>query len=208
MIYPPKVITDATVEPISLAEAQAQGRIDTTTAADDSLIEDIFIPAARRYLEDRTGRTFHQKTLEWIFDRFPCSSLDPLCLRLATPLITVTSVKYKDSAAAETTWGASNYIVDVDASVGRIVPAYQVQWPIYTPYPIQSVRVRGTAGIATASPITEAGADIKYPMCMLVAAMFENREAESIPERSVMDTLSFKYGVEAYISKLKVEYAF
>lgn len=200
-------ITGPSSEPIVLADVMTHANITITSAAQTAAINTVFIPAARQYLEDRTGRTFHQKTLEWLVSNFPQFG-EPIRLRLATPLISITSLKYKDSSGAETTWAATNYIADTDSKVGRLVPGYNIPYPYPILYPVWPIRIRGTAGIATTSPLTDAPGNVKYPLCMLTAAMWENREAEHIPERSVMDTLSFKYGVEAYISVLKREYAF
>lgn len=200
-------IVGPAAEPISLIDVTTHANITVASAAQQATISNIFIPGARQYLEYRTGLTFHQKTLEWLLSGFPPFA-EPIRLRLATPLLSISSVKYKDSSGNESTWPSSNYIADTDSKVGRLVPAYNVPYPYPILYPVWPIRIRGTAGIATASPLTEAPANVKYPLCMLTAAMWENREAESIPDRAVMDTLSFRYGVEAFISNLKREYAF
>lgn len=200
-------ITGPSDEPIDITEVMNHANISITSPAQKRAIADIFIPGARKYLEYRTGLTFHEKTLEWLLSDLPCYG-EPIRLRLATPLISITSFNYKDSAGNESTWASSNYIADTDSKIGRIVPAYGVPYPSSALYPSWPVRIRGTAGIAITSPITDAPGIVKYPLLMLTAAMWENREAESIPERGVMDTLSFKYGVEAYVSALKKEYAF
>lgn len=200
-------ITGPLAEPIDITEVMNHANITISTPAQKHAITHIFIPAVRQYLEHRTGRTFHQKTLEWLLSGFPHFGA-PITLFQATPLLSITSVKYKDSSGNESTWAPSNYIADTDSNVGRLVPAYNVPYPYPILYPSWPIRIRGTAGIATTSPITEAPANVKYPLLMLTAAMWENREAEHIPDRGVMDTLSFKYGVEAYIANLKLEYAF
>ena len=200
-------IVGPTTEPINLQDVLQHCNIAVTGGTQERMINDIFIPGARQYLEIRTGLTLHQKTLEWVLSGFP-SFGEPITLRQATPLISIASVKYKDSSGNESTWPSSNYIADTDSSVGRLVPAYNVPYPYPILYPSWPVRIRGTAGIEATSPPTDAPARVKYPLCMLTAAMWENREAETIPERGVMNTLSFRYGVEAYIAALTREYAF
>lgn len=199
-------ITAPSVEPITLAEAKAQARIDTSTSAEDDLISDIYIPASRKYLENRTGITFHQKTLEWMFSDFPASG-EPIRLRGATPLISITTLKYKVSDGTETTWGTSNYIADTDSKVGRLVPAYGITYPT-ADYPSWPVRIRGVAGIATASPITEAEPMAKLAIAEIVSAAWCNRDAEELPERPIIETVKFSYGVEAMIAALQREYVF
>ena len=39
------------------------------------------------------------------------------------PLQSVSSIKYKDSAGTEATWADTNYIVDPDSFLGRVVLA-------------------------------------------------------------------------------------
>lgn len=199
-------ITAPSTEPITLAEAKAQSRIDTSTSAEDDLISDIYIPAARRYLENRAGITIHQKTLEWMLSDFPYSGV-PIRLRGATPLISITSVKYKVTDGTETTWGASNYIADTDSKTGRLVPAYGITYPDAS-YPSWPVRIRGVAGIATASPITEANPMAKLAIAEIVSAAWVNRDAEELPDRPIMETVKFSYGVESFIAALQREYAF
>lgn len=200
-------VTAASLEPITLAEAKAQARIDTSTTAENDLIEDVYIPAARRWLENRVGMTFHQKTLRWLLNGFPeygCA----IRLRQATPLIAITSIAYKDTAGASTTWGASNYIADTSSKVGRVMPAYSVSYPTGPFYPSWPVQINGTAGIATASPVTEANPMIKLAIAELVSGMWTNRDAEELPDRPIADTIKFSYGVEALISALRKEYVF
>jgi uncharacterized phiE125 gp8 family phage protein len=199
-------ITAPSVEPITLAEAKAQARIDTTTSAEDNLIEDIYIPAARKYLENITGRTFHQKTLEWMLTDFP--DCDYVVLRQATPLVSITSLKYKDTTGSETTWASSNYIADTDSKTGRLVLAYGIVWPNSTLYPSWPIRIRGVAGIATASPITEADPMAKLAIAELVSGNWNNRDSEELPDRPIISTVKFSYGVQVYIDALRREYVF
>ena len=203
----PIIITDASTEPITLAELKEHTRIDTTTTAQDTMLEDIYIPAARIEFERLTGRTVHQKTIEWIFARFPPTPY-PLVLQQATPLLSIASVKYKDSDGTETTWGSSNYIADTDSVVGKVFPAYGVQWPSFTPYPVNPIRVRGNAGILTASPVTEASPMIKYVISAMVAGMWLWRESELLPERRVGDMLEKNPHVASMLQTLTVRYGF
>ena len=204
----PVVITDAVNEPITLAELQAQARIDTTDAAQDDLINDVFIPAARDYIEWRAGITVHEKTLELVMDCFPYS--EPITLPHATPLISITSVKYKDSAGTETTWGSSNYVTSAGGprELGKIAPAYGQAWPSFTPYPLDPVRIRYKGGIATASPIVDASATVKHAMCLLVSKMWLYREAVIVPDRPGINQLVMEYGLEPMIMRLQATYAF
>jgi uncharacterized phiE125 gp8 family phage protein len=197
----PLVITGPTTEPISLAEVKSQLRIDGST--EDTLLN-LYIAAAREYCENRTGRTFHQQTLEWVLDAFPSGS--SITLPRATPLIAISSVKYKDSDGTETTWSSAEYIADTDSVPGGLVLGYNESWPSFTPYPVSPIRIRYTAGIATTSPVTEASDLIKTPHLLLVGGLYENRESE-ITEAG-LTRISLEYGVEAFLSQLEVAHVF
>jgi uncharacterized phiE125 gp8 family phage protein len=202
-----RTISGPAIEPVSLAEVLAQARIDVTVTAEEALIGNVYIPACREYLEHRTGRTFHEKTLEWMLSGFPAFG-KPIRLLHATSLNSITTVTYYDSAGTPTVWPSSNYIADTFSRVGRLVPAYNVPYPCPVLYPVWPVRILGTAGIATTSPATDAPSACKQAMLLLVAAAWENREAEHIPDRNLLKTLSLEYGVESFIYQLKREFAF
>ncbi len=197
----PTVITAPVKEPVSVAEAKLQCRVDGDT--EDTLFA-IYIAAARAYYERRTSRTIHQTTYEYTLDAFPDEGY--IVLPRATPLISVTSVKYKDSDGSETTMSTSDYIVDTDSTPGRVVLAYGESWPSFTEYPANAVRIRYVAGIETKSPETEADSLVKIPILMLVAAMYENREAVVVADAASVSQLAVEYGVEAFISANLAEF--
>lgn len=209
----PVVITDTVTEPITLAELETHSRITASTTAEENEIEDIFIPAARRYIEHRTGRTIHEKTLELVLDRFPASGCS-IKLPGATPLIELVSFKYKDSAGDETTWASSNYVT-ADGSedpgrCGELAPAYAVQYPSVTLYPLDPIRIRYRAGLDAmiSGPALEPMASIKHAMTLLVAKMWEVREAVLIADAANLSELVHSLGFESMISQLKVEFPF
>lgn len=199
----PKLITAPSVEPVSVTEAKSAHNI---SISDDDTLIGIFIKAAREYFEWRTGRTVHETVWEYVLENWPAK--DYIALPRATPLISITSVIYKDSDGAATTWSSSEYIADSDEMPGRVVLAYNQSWPSFTPYPVSPIRIRYKAGIATASPVTEADAWIKLPILLLVGGMYANRESEIVTNFAMVQETALKYGVEAFISCSVVSYAF
>jgi hypothetical protein len=113
------------------------------------------------------------------------------------------SLKYKDAAGAETAWAAANYISDTDSMPGRLVLAYGASWPSASLYPVHPIRIRYTAGIATASPQAEAAADVRNVIMLLAAALWEHREPEPEPEK-IGALLRRKYGLETILENLVV----
>jgi uncharacterized phiE125 gp8 family phage protein len=201
----PTTITPPIKEPVSLAEAQAA--LHVASATDNNTLLTLYISAARRYYEWRTSRTVHQTTLEYALDYFPAMD-QPIRLPRATPLITITSVIYTNSAGTPATMTATtDYIPDTDSLPGRVVLTYGKSWPSFTPYPMNAVRIRYVAGIATTSPVTEADADVKLPILLLVGGMWENREGFVVSD-GALSKVAIDYGIEAFIGKQMVEYGF
>lgn len=203
----PIVIVGPATEPVTPFEVKAQCRIDLDDYAQDQLLA-TYISAARDYLEWRAGMTIHEQTLEWALNYWPYSGLQnayggiPLTLPRATPLLEVLSVKYADSSGVETTWPADQYTMDTRAQPGSIAPAYGVAYPSFIAYPSAAVRIRYRAGIPTASPVSEAPGEVKYPILLIVAGMYEYRESEIVPDRNVAASISLRYGAEAFIERL------
>lgn len=145
--------------------------VKTGETTEDSLL-DILITAAREYCEGKTGRALATQTLEAYPDGWPCGNEIELPY---PPLQSVTSVKYKDSAGAETTLSAdTDYIADTDSLVGRIVLPYGGSWPSATLYPVNPIKIRYVAGYTTENPMPKM---IKLAMLLLIGHWFENREA-------------------------------
>lgn len=154
-------------EPITLAEARLHMRIQTDYTAEDSLIEDALIPAARQYCETVTGRQFITATWVMKMDEFPLVIWLP-----RPPAITVTSITYLDTAGDSQTVTAANYTLDTYALKGRITEAYGEVWPS-TQSVANAVTVTYTAGYgaaATAVPET-----LKAAVLMVVADLYEHR---------------------------------
>jgi len=198
----PNIITEPTTEAVSLTELKEQARIDSS---DENTVLAIYQTAARVYYERRTGRTLHETELELVLDRFLAVSVE---LPRATPLISITSIKYFDEDGTEATFGAANYIADTWKLPGAVALATNASWPSFTPYPVAPVRIRYKAGIETASPVTEVDAADKLPILLLAAALYENREAVNVQDASSIAQISVKYGVEAFIALRKVAHLF
>jgi len=182
---------DATVEPVSTAEAKAHLRV--TSATDDALIGTL-ITAARQSAENRLRRSLLPQTWELTLDEFP----DAIKL-VYPPLIGVTTLKYLEPVAGvSTTLNALSYTVDDKSEPGWIVPSYGHTWPdIYDA--INAVEVTYTAGYATAADVPQA---IKSWILLHVGNLYENREATvpgiSMTELPFADALLDGYRVVTF----------
>lgn len=166
-----RLVTPASALAVSLAEAKAQLRLDTSD--EDTLITSM-ITAATETAEQITGRAIMPQTWELSLDAFPA-----VIELTRVPVSSVTSVTYVDTACAtQTLVGTRLRNVD-DYASALIVPAYNLEWP-ETLDDVDVVKVRFTAGYANAAAVPE---PIKSWIKLTVASMYENREAEVIPGR-------------------------
>lgn len=145
-----RLITAPATEPVTLAEAKLQCRIDDAT--DDALITSLII-AAREQCEHILQRALITQTWENVLDGFPSDNDIEL---LNPPIIAITSIKYIDAATAnEVTLASNQYSLDKDSEPGWVMPAYGVTWPATLDI-ANAVRVRYTAGYGAAADVPAA----------------------------------------------------
>lgn len=137
-------------------------------SAEDTLLAGL-IQAAREYVETYQNRALCTQTWELVLDAWPAGYIEiPL-----PPLQSITSIKYKDSEGKENTWAATNYIVDTDSYLGRVL-ADGCSWPSDALYPAGAIRVKFVAGYGLAAAVP---ATIKAAMLLLIGHWYEHREA-------------------------------
>lgn len=191
-IATPKVIEEpvfsypGSMGPLSLAEIKAHSRIDID---DDDAILELYVTAARKAWERLTYSAVGRQTLEVVYDRFPASGR-PIELPRATPLVSIVSVKFKDSDAVDNTWDAALYVADTDSVPGRIAPAYGESYPSFTASPLAAVRIRYTAG--------DVKDEAKMPIAMLAAHFYENREAFVVQDRANVSGAAIDFGIKFF----------
>lgn len=187
-----KVITAPSVEPVSLEQAKAHLRVDTTDQ--DDLIESL-ISAARERIEDETGRALITQTLEIALDYF----VEPPDLRWVTypyltpakaillprpPLQSLKRITYIDGDGNEVLLHdevgsptlISDLVVDTYSEPGRLVPASGGNWPSVQDR-ANAVVIRYTAGFgaegdSVPKPIVQA-------ILLLIGHLHENPSAVS-----------------------------
>lgn len=165
----PKLKTPASTEPVSFADVQAQCRLDANT---EQAYIGTLIQAAREEAEAFTNRQFLTATWELYLDAFPCDSEIELP---RSPLQSVTSVEYRDSADAWQTLSASTYEVQRAGHLdhpGRIALKSGSAWPTISTLP-GSVRITFVAGHTDALSVP---ARAKKAILHEVAESFERRE--------------------------------
>jgi uncharacterized phiE125 gp8 family phage protein len=138
-----KLTVPPAAEPVALADAKLQARIDTT--ADDSLVTNL-VTGARQWAEQYTGRALVNQTWQMWLDLWPAAveewwdgvrdgpvtGLDRITFISLPrpPLVSVNSVQYFDNTDAGTVWPSSNYFVDTVRQPGRLALRLGATWPV------------------------------------------------------------------------------
>ena len=171
-----KLVEAPRIEPVSLEEAKAHLRMESTNAEDAYI--GALISAARERVELFLRRALITQTYELTLDAFPrnkyllySSSYFDLP---RPPLQSVEWVKYIDTAGQEQTLAADQYIVDTSSDeIARLALAWSQFWPL-TRYTINSVKVRFTAGYGgTADKVPQA---IRQGILVEISNLYETRE--------------------------------
>ncbi|MBI9042921.1 MAG: phage head-tail connector protein [Anaerolineaceae bacterium] len=161
------LVTGASAEPITTAEAKLHLRVDHNTEDDyiDSLVK-----LARRHVELIGNLALITQTWDLMMDAWP-GRVFPMPLY---PLASVVSIKWKDQDGSETTIDSSNYVVDTASRPGRVALVSDYSWPGDSLYPIGAIAMRFTTGFGLAVDVPE---KYKHAMLLLIAHYYENREA-------------------------------
>lgn len=205
----PKRSADPAAEPVSRELAKSYLRVDSTT--DDDLI-DFLIKTAREYVEDYTGETLIQTTwiwnlLDWSNSRivrpqgqwYDWNTDSPGILYVPmSPLVSVTSIKYYDTAGTLQTLDAANYQLDTYTNPGRIMPATGYVWPDIESDNLSAIEVKYVAGYGTEGD--NIPSQYRLAMLYLLTLWYEERkpvafvQANKIPH-TITDLLGMpRYG--------------
>lgn len=115
------LLLQPSTRPISLAAAKEHLRV--TSSAEDTLLARL-IGAATGHVETWTRRALVKQTRELVLDCFPA-----VIVPQRSPLRSVASIQYVDTAGVTRTLDAARYRVDAQSTPARIVPAYGETWP-------------------------------------------------------------------------------
>jgi uncharacterized phiE125 gp8 family phage protein len=167
---PTKVIAAPIYEPISAADVAEYIRVDDL--AEDQLLLDGMITAARQYLEQYLSRPIATQTLEEALTGWA----DPIVLD--SSLQSVTSIKYLDLNGVEQTLASNQYLVDTYSEPAQITPAYNVEYPELYAVP-NNVKIRYVAGYTSGgSPdLNPMPKPLRFAMMLIIGDLYANREA-------------------------------
>lgn len=201
-----ELVTPATTPLVTVAEMKAHGRLDTVPEGDDFM--EALVEAATARAQDITRRAFLTEAWRLTMDRWPGAVADEwwngvregipsqceagsFLIRKA-PFVAVTAIKTVNEDGTETTWDASAYFATAEAGFGRVAKRTGETWPLVVP-PVRSVggiRVAFTAGYGT-DP-SNVPAPIRQAVKMIAQHLYENREAQEIPNAAAMILSRYK----------------
>lgn len=193
-----KVTSDPDAEPVLLAEAKLNLRVDND---EENALITILAQAAREMVEQRIGRSLITQTRTIKMDHFPLSS-DTILLPYG-PVQSVTSIKYYVDEV-EQTLSSSLYTVDTNSDIARIV--IDDSWPS-TDDDINVVTIVYVCGYGASS--TNVPKPIKQAIYMLIAHLYENRQAVVVsgsPTAVVEMPMGVEYLLSPYVLEQSVIY--
>ena len=169
--------TAPSIEPITLTEAKAHLRIDSST--EDALISGL-IAAARRMAEAYTQRQLITATYTMKMDDFPYG--EGVIYIPRTPLGSVTSITYVDANGSTQTLSTDVYeVLKNDVNACAVLKPGQL-WPSVRTEKYEAVTVTFTAGYGSAT--TDIPAAVRSAMYLIIGNLFENREGVVIGTNS------------------------
>jgi uncharacterized phiE125 gp8 family phage protein len=154
-------------EPVTLAEAKAHCRVDTSD--DDSYLTAL-INLGRIYVEDILDITMITTVWEARYDAFPLWEL--VLPRPPMAAQTVTVIYRDEGGTTRTITSVAGFQADSYVTPGRIYPLYNGVWPAVRGDE-NSVTVRWTAGYGAAGSVPQ---NLKHLVLLLVAHWYANRE--------------------------------
>jgi len=176
-----------TVEPVTLSEAKAHCRVDTS--ADDTLIQG-YITTAREWVEDYIDRALVTQQLVMKLDAFPAEIELPRPPMIASGTATAVTITYVTGEAGGTaTLSASEYRVDRDSTPGAIRTLYAGSWPSHL-IDQNSVTVSWWAGYGDSASVPQR---VKSAILMCVHELYEKRGDGAMPVAAMrlLDTVSW-----------------
>jgi uncharacterized phiE125 gp8 family phage protein len=189
--------TAPAVEPVTVAEAKAHLRVDTS---DDDTYIGTLIKAAREWVEAYLDRTL--VTTQWAmrFDRFPPDSTADIELPrppvISSGTATTVTVSYTLEDGTTAAYSTASFRVDRAAVPGSVKTNYGQTWPPHR-QDDNSVSVTWWAGYGPSA--TDVPATLRHAMLMLVGFWYENRSTVLVG--SISKPLEF--AVESLLSSQK-----
>ena len=165
----PEVIAAATAEPVTVAEAQIQCRIEPTDGENTAILAGL-IAAARGYVEQVTGLKLAAQTLKLrAWDLSEATFSLPIA-----PVSAISGITYMDANGVQQTLDPALYTGALYGLSPTISRAYDQNWPAHR-CGLGYVTITVTAGYASGA----CPEPIKQAILLTVGDWFANRETST-----------------------------
>lgn len=163
-------------EPVGLAEAKAQLRVDESD--EDQLVQAL-ITAARAHLELATRRAFMTQSWSLFLDRWPRDATVALPLGSVQA---VDAVRIHDASGTPTTLSADDYVADVLSQPARVARPNGGGWRLGA-RALNGIEIMFTAGFGAAPE--DVPGPLRQAILQLVAHWFEHRQPVTVDGAAV-----------------------
>jgi uncharacterized phiE125 gp8 family phage protein len=170
-----KLITAPAEEPVTLAEAKVQCRVDADITIDDGLLTGLVV-AAREACEHLIRRAIITQVWERTLDSFPYGGID-----LGRPPVSaINSITFLDADGADQELATSAYMLDNASELEAwALPAAGTEWPDTGEY-LNAVTVRFTCGFGAAAAVPQS---IRSWILLKVKSLYDNCEMSPSADR-------------------------
>lgn len=159
--------TQPSVEPITLAEAKANLRVNNTVEND--LISS-YIVAARKWIENYTWRPLITQTWTLFYDFADVQNIKNNTIVISkNPVQSISSIKYYDNTNTLVTLDSSNYYTDLGGDIASINFIQQLP-TMYNR--INALQIEFVCGYGLAVAVPD---NIKAAMYLLITSFYDNR---------------------------------
>ena len=170
------LISGPAMEPVSLSEAKAHLRVDTSD--EDTLISSL-ITAARIHVELSSSKVLITQSWKIYFDRWPSKSF---CEIPVAPLQGISAVSVFDAQDNSESVDPAGWFADTVSVTGRLVRRFAALWP-------DPARAANGIEIALTAGYGDTSADVpqtlRQAILLLVAHWFETREPVVLGEGAI-----------------------
>jgi uncharacterized phiE125 gp8 family phage protein len=188
-----KVQTAATGNCITSTEAKLELKVENST--DDAAIT-LKIGAAERLVEEFCNRRLMLSTYDFTLSKFPDGGI----VLPFSPVLSIVSIKYYDSANTLQTWASTNYHLNIDNEPTLI--SYVNDAPDTYENRTDAVTVQFTVGYSSSATLTTQQAAVPYPLkaaiLKIVTDLYYNRNDGIKEKLSAWQVYAYPYRVFHY----------
>lgn len=180
-----QLITAATSNALTTAEAKTHLRVDYADTTENTYIDSIIV-AAQRLVENYTSRVLNDTTYAYILTSFPVNGI----VLPFSPVKSITHVKYYDSDNSQQTLSTDDYMYSIYENPTTLY------WIDGTPETYENrfdaVTVQFVLGYTSPATIED---DLKEAISLLVKDMYDNRTDAPREKFTAWKALAYKHKV-------------